>query len=450
MGGQMVMGRHLAQINQALIDIACGRLKRLIVSLPPRHTKTLLCARAFILWYLGSFPDNRVIYATYNDSLAAELGWNVRRDFDAWGNRLFGLTLSKEAAAKKWWHIEGHGEAGFQAGGWASLGGGLGADLLILDDLIKGSRETDSQQYRDSVWNWYQSFTLARLQPNAAVVVIGTRWSSDDVTGRILERPHNEWRELKYPAKAEDNDPLDREAGDWLFPEFKPIHEYEEAERDIAPFYWAAQWQQRPGLNVAAEFPDEYFSRPDFWFHDWPADISPRVVFLDPSKGRTDKSDYSAFVRLGTNYTGELWVQGYLGRKPTPVLVDEALWHMRDFEPTAIAVEEAAWQELIATILEDRMRQGGVPSPDRFGSLSHQNINKQTRIRRLAPWLANGLIHFHDDPQTRLLVQQLREFPQGTHDDGPDALEGAIRLLAEVGDGFEDNYKAPRVPVEYR
>jgi predicted phage terminase large subunit-like protein len=435
-------------INQALIDVARGKIKRLIISVPPRHGKSWLCGRFFTHWYLGMFPDKRIIYATHNDTLAGAVGGFVRDDFDQWGEKLFGLRLNQSSSAKNWWHIAGHGEGGFQAGGIHSLGGGIGADVLMIDDPIKGSFQSGSGVERDNVWTWYQSFSNQRLQPGGSIVVIATRWSSDDLIGRILESQQG-WSELKFPAEAEDDDPLGREPGEWLFPEFKPPEEYEQAKRDIIPFFWAAQYQQRPGLVADAEFPAHYFDYDGFWFNEWPGDIQLTCLSLDPSQGKTDKSDYSAYVFAGFDRNEELWCEADIARRPTPQMVSDGVDLMNHYKPNIFSPEANGYQELLWGLFEDEARRRVVHVPH-IHELKN-TLAKVMRIRDIAPFLANRIAHFRDTPGTRLLVQQLREFPLGKHDDGPDALEMAIRGLRECSDGmWDDGGRVPQVPLEYR
>jgi PBSX family phage terminase large subunit len=193
--------------------------------------------------------------------------------------------------------------------------------------------------------------------------------------------------------------------------------------------------QELGGLFVdvaGAEWPSTYF--PDSaWFDDWPSDLVIRTAALDPSKGKDAKSgDYSAYVLLGRCREGKLWVEADLARRPTERIIEDVLEHQRVWRAEAVGVEVNQFQELLAVQLAARARQTGMPLP--VVPITN-TVNKQVRIRRLGPYLAQGIVRFRNTPGTRLLVEQLREFPECDHDDGPDALEVALRVMVEAWNG---------------
>ncbi|HKB40715.1 MAG TPA: phage terminase large subunit, partial [Gemmataceae bacterium] len=180
----------------------------------------------------------------------------------------------------------------------------------------------------------------------------------------------------------------------------------------------------------------EYF--PDsIWFDDFPRVTSARTIALDPSKGRDSKSgDYAAFALLAITADGTLWVEGDLFRgQSAEYLADVALAHCRHFHPDALSVETNQFQQLFASIIDLKARVAGQLVPI---VQVNNTVAKQVRIRRLGPYLAQGRLRFRNTPGTRLLVQQLQEFPVGPHDDGPDALEMALRALGGLMEGTAD------------
>lgn len=181
-------------------------------------------------------------------------------------------------------------------------------------------------------------------------------------------------------------------------------------------------------VNIeGAEWPAEYFG-PGIWFDVWPAQLTCKVMMLDPSKGRDAKSgDFRAFVFLGRDRDGHLWVDADLDRQPTPIIVEEGIEFARRFRPHAFGVEANVFQELLADDMARVSRERGVMLPL---FLINNQVNKLVRIRRLGPYLQRGLLHFKAGSSgAQLLVQQLQDFPEAEHDDGPDALEGAVRLM---------------------
>ena len=176
-----------------------------------------------------------------------------------------------------------------------------------------------------------------------------------------------------------------------------------------------------------AEWPGTYFPA-SMWFKDWPSKLAIKILSLDPSKGKSDKKgDYAAFVMVGLDYAGHLWIDASLDRIPTPMIAQAALSLYRQWQPTAIVVETNQFQELLAHEIVRVSKEMGF-TPAIYGLTNM--INKQVRIRTLGPYLARGETHFREDsPGAALLVQQLQEFPEAEHDDGPDALEMAVRMM---------------------
>lgn len=186
-----------------------------------------------------------------------------------------------------------------------------------------------------------------------------------------------------------------------------------------------------------AEWPAEYF--PDsIWFDDWPEGVYLRVAALDPSKGRDAKSgDYAAFALLGVDGHGDLWVEAHLHRgMSSEALADQVVEIQRVFQPQAFVVEVNQFQQLLCVLirLASAQQQILVPTVE-----IDNRVNKIVRVRRLGPYLGLKRVRFRNTPGTRLLVDQMREFPEGQHDDGPDALEMAVRVAAEMLAGADDD-----------
>jgi predicted phage terminase large subunit-like protein len=185
-----------------------------------------------------------------------------------------------------------------------------------------------------------------------------------------------------------------------------------------------------------AEWPASYF--PDsLWFDDFPEGLLARAIALDPSKGKDSKSgDYAAFALAAVDVEGTIWVEADLFRgKPAEFLAEQAVEHQRSFQADVFGVETIQFQQLFAVIINliSRRRQVFLPIVE-----MQDNTRKEVRIRRLGPYLAQGRFRFRNTPGTHLLVDQLREFPEGSHDDGPDSLEMALRLLSDLLAGRED------------
>ncbi|MCA9229192.1 MAG: phage terminase large subunit, partial [Planctomycetales bacterium] len=201
--------------------------------------------------------------------------------------------------------------------------------------------------------------------------------------------------------------------------------------------------QSSPIDPERCEWPDEYFDE-HIWFQQWPDELQFKVMALDPSKGaNTRQGDYSAFVILGVDRQGLLFVEADLARRPTPQMVAEGVELLRRHRIDTFGVEANQYQELLAGEFETAMLQSGLRQAPPCAI--HNRVNKQVRIRRLGPYLSQRRMRFlKGNPSTVMLVEQLRDFPLGAHDDGPDALEMALRIAEErfrgsnVDDGLGD------------
>lgn len=431
------MAKHLARLDDELIRIATARNKRLIVEMPPRHGKSQLCSVYFPAWYLGVYPERRVIMTSATGELAETYSVQSRDLLVEYGPRDFGVQVRSDIHARKRWELTAGG--GLRAAGTATAIMGQGADLFIIDDYVGHPEEAFSESQRRKVLDWYMSTASTRLTPEGAVVVIATRWHPEDLIGCLLadaERGGEQWTRLRFPALAEENDPLGRRPGETLWPE-RFSQEWMEQRRASYirggyEWLWSALYQQVPSDAIDGEFPSSYFSDPDLWFDDWPPEeeIVWRVLSLDPSKGKTDSADYSAFVRLAVTRDLKIYVEADLARRNALRIVEEGLEHIRQFNPHVFGVEINQFQEVLADLFwREAAARGILVNVKGINSTT----NKAVRIRmRLTEPLARGWFRFRRGAGTELLVQQLKEFPSGRYDDGPDALEMGLQLCQHL------------------
>lgn len=227
--------------------------------MPPRHSKSLLCSHYTPAWYLGTFPDRRVILTSYASELAEEGSSKARDVMSEYGSELFGVRVRPDKKAAHNWKIHGNTGACFAGG---LLGGltGRGADLLIVDDPIRGPEDAASKAIRDRTWNAYTGAATTRLAPGGCIVLIQTRWHEDDVAGRVLREQPDRWTVLNFSAIAEEDDPLERAPGEALWPERFGLSELMERKADLASDYlWQALYQQRPVPPGGAVFKQQWF-----------------------------------------------------------------------------------------------------------------------------------------------------------------------------------------------
>lgn len=433
--GRWKLARHLDLLDKTLIQAIeaaqSNLLDGLVVSMPPQHGKSELCSKFLPAWYLGNYPDRRVILTGYEADFAAQWGRKARDLLEQWGPA-FGVRVSRRSAAVHRWDLEGR-EGGMSTAGVGGPITGRGAHLLIVDDPIKNDEEARSSTHRQKQWDWWQSTASTRLRPGGLCMVIQTRWHRDDLAGKILREAKTNgqrWREVRLPALADVNDPLGRAPGEALWPEVYTQEHLLRVKSSRTNYYWRSLYQQDPVAEGSTEWPESYFG-PQIWFEKWPDQWRCRAMALDPSKGKDARfGDYSAFVMLVVGGDGTLYVDANLDIRNISVIVETALELQQTFRADGFGVETNQFQELLATELTRVANERCVPLP--LCTINNQ-VPKIVRIRRLTQYLSNGRVRFKaGSAGARLLVEQLRDFPNGDHDDGPDAFEMAVRMAVHL------------------
>lgn len=432
--------KHLLTVDRLLVDAVRGKAgKVIVIEAPPRHGKSEFISGYFPSWFIGRHPDKRVILTSYGDSLASTYGRRCRDLLHHYGS-WFGLNgIRSDVKGASDWLVAGR-TGGMRTAGVGGPITGRGADLLIIDDPVKNAEEAISQTVRDAQWDWFLSTAWTRLEPGGICVVMMTRWHDDDLIGRLLklaespnmaEMPDFSLTRLTLPALAEPTDakpdPLGRQRGEALWPEQWPASYLEMQRQFLGDYWYNALFQQRPGQYGRAEWPDDYFAEP-FWVNSLPDGFDWSVIAVDPSKGR-DTGDFSGVVWVGFA-RGLLWVDARVERLAAPALCRKIVEVYRKRGGYRVGVEANHFQDLLAAPIEAAAREAKVPPLPI--SLITNTVNKQLRIGRLGPYLDRHAFRFLDTPGNRELVRQLKAFPLGEYDDGPDALEMAVRLLEHV------------------
>lgn len=392
--------------------------------MPPRHGKSELCSKYLPAWAIGTFPDWRVILTSYEAQFAAQWGRKARDILEEWGPQAFGISVSKKSSAADRWDIEGH-EGGMQTAGAGGPITGKGAHLLIVDDPIKNDEDAHSPVMREKIWDWWQSTAYTRLEPDGTAIVIHTRWHRDDLIGRLLKQQDEEdvgrqWDVVDFPAIDEH--------GEALWPERFSRARLQEIERAIGPYKWSCLYQQMPTLATKAEWPESYWD--DIWTEKWPDKFELAAIAVDPSKGKdTKKSDYSGIVFVGL-CGNRMYVDADLARRPPSQIVRDTIQFWLQNPSDGVLLETNQFQELLAPEFARQTAEMKVP-PLPLATVENF-VNKEVRIGRLDPYFAQRSIKLRQTPGCKLLLDQLREWPLAGHDDGPDALEMAIRMLHQL------------------
>jgi predicted phage terminase large subunit-like protein len=342
---------------------------------------------------------------------------------------------------------------------------------LVIGDDLESEEHATSATLRDRSWRWFTRSVLNAGNPETNFLCAGTTLHRESLISRLQRQPGWQARLFKsvirWPARMdlwaqwegllsdwensdrdaaarayfERNRPAMEEGAEVLWPAMESLYHLMQLRVTIGHAAFAAEKQGDPFDPSRSEFPESYFGGPGFWFEAWPQNLDVKVLSLDPSKGKdSDIGDYSALVKLGYdqrgvgyNQRGVVYVEADLQRRPTPQIVAEGVEMARQFRPDAFAVEVNQYQELLCVELGREAANRQVPLP----VVPVENtVNKQVRIRRLGPYLSQRQFRFKArSPGTILLVEQLKDFPNGDHDDGPDALEQGLRILIDLYNG---------------
>ena len=295
---------HLALIDSALIDVAryvesggdagCGKLA---VFIPPRHGKSQTVSRLYPAWFLGRNPDKRVILTGYGADLVhkhSRFARNIALT-DAYGVIFPGVRVAQDSAARDAWDIEGH-DGGLDAMGLDGAVTGKGAHILIIDDAHKNRKEAESKSARQKVWDAYSDDFYTRLEPGGAVVLIMTRWHGDDLGGRLLASEGEDWRVIRLPALAEDNDPMGRAEGEALWAARFPAESIRDKRATLGAYSFAALYQQAPKQREGSLFRFD-------WIDERRVVTAPPlkrvVIAIDPAVSAADTSDETGIIVIG-------------------------------------------------------------------------------------------------------------------------------------------------------
>lgn len=449
--GEWQRARHLAVIDFEFRNLLESKdVDCLIVKCPVRHGKSQYLARWAPAWYLLRNPFRRVIICTNTATLSSSHSRWVRDKVHELSPMMGLRGVDPSNSSVRQWSIEGASGGGCLAAGVGTSIVGFGADLLVIDDYLKDAKSAFSQRIRDDQWDWFVSTSSTRLEPGGKIVLLCTQWHEDDLIGRIMTRRQEldlRVRCITLQALREENgtkDPLRRSEGEALWPERWPA-ETMERRRKQAGHWWHSIYQGSPQGSSMSEWPASYFS--NIWVddQDWPSDLFLSASFLDPSKGKNSrKGDYSAIVSVAYK-DGLLWVESSIDRRPVPKMVSDYVQWNRERRTAFVGLEANAWQDLLAEDYWQACAEIGYNAD--YPELITQTISKTIRIERLGKWLQQRLIRMRKTASNELLLQQLKEFPYGKHDDGPDALESAINLLCRSFDALHGLHEVTETQI---
>ena len=446
-----IEGTHHRIIAEKLERIASGELKRLIVNMPPRHSKSEFASYLMPSWFLGRNPKLKIIQATMNTELAVRFGRKVRDLIaDPIYREIFPNTdLKQDSQAAGRWETSAGGEY-FAAGVGAAMTG-RGADLLIIDDPHSEQDALSSTAY-DNAWEWYTSGPRQRLQPGGSIIIVQTRWSKKDITGRLLQAQQkdlmaDQWEVVEFPAILPSGEPL--------WPEFWKKEELLRVKASLSVGKWNAQWQQNPTSEETAMVKRE-------WWKEWEQDDIPDLDYViqsyDTAYSKKETADYSAITTWGVFQpfrNGDqhlILMDAKKGRWNFPELKAIAQEEYEYWEPEMMLIEaKASGQPLademrllnlpVATFAPGRKRGGG-------------GMDKTTRMHIVSPIFESGKVWYPSGEKfADEVIEEVASFPNGEHDDFCDSMTMALMRFRQGGfvslngEEFEDD--PPRVAREY-
>ena len=425
-----VDGRHHAVMAKKFQEIAEGKLKRLIINMPPRHTKSEFASYMLPAWFLGNYPGKKIIQCSNTAELAVGFGRKVRNlvDSEQYAKVFPGVHLRSDSKAAGRWSTSGNGE--YFAIGVGGTVTGKGADLLIIDDPHseqEAKLASTNPEVFDNVYEWYTSGPRQRLQPGGAIVLVMTRWSKRDLTGRILQSSvdkegNDEWEVIDFPAILPSGNPL--------WPQFWSLEELEALRSELPPSKWNAQYQQSPTSEEGAIVKRE-------WWKEWRADRPPPCEFIiqswDTAFTKNERSDYSACVTLGVFYKDEnrddpniILLDAFKRRMEFPELKEKAFAHYTEWEPDAFIVEaKASGAPLIF-----ELRRMGIPVQEFTPSRGNDKI---VRINSVADLFASGKVWYPPTRWAEEVIEEMASFPNSDHDDMVDAMTQALIRFRKGG-----------------
>jgi len=414
-----ISGRHHAIMASAFERVANGECKRLIINMPPRHTKSEFASYLFPAWFLGRFPHKKIIQTSHTAELAVGFGRKVRNlvDTEVYQGIFPELTLQSDSKAAGRWNTSKAGD--YFAIGVGGAVTGKGADLLIIDDPHSEQEaalaEINPDIY-DKTYEWYTSGPRQRLQPGGAIVIVMTRWSLRDLTARVLkssaQRGGEEWEVIEFPAIMPSGNPL--------WPEFWPPAELAALKEELPNSKWMAQYQQQPTSESSAIVKRE-------WWRTWQESEPPPVNFIvqswDTAFEKTNRSDYSACTTWGVFYHPDdsgkeqpnlILLNAFRDRMEFPTLKKVAVEQYDDWQPDSLIIEKKA----SGSPLIYEMRAMGIPVQEFTPTKGNDKI---TRLNAVSDMFASGIVWAPNRSWAEEVIDEVASFPAGEHDDYVDS-----------------------------
>jgi predicted phage terminase large subunit-like protein len=423
-----ISGKHHKIMADAFERVASGELKRLIINMPPRHTKSEFASYLLPAWFLGKNPEKKIIQTAHTAELAVGFGRKVRNLVSSEAfSKVFDTKLSSDSKAAGRWNTHAGGD--YFAIGVGGAVTGKGADILIIDDphSEQEARQNNPAVF-DSVYEWYTSGPRQRLQPGGGIIIVMTRWAKKDLTGQILKGSAkdgvNDWEIIEFPAILPSGTPL--------WPGFWSKEELEALRAELPVSKWEAQYQQNPTSEEGA------IIKRDMW-RIWESEDPPMCEYIiqswDTAFEKNTRADYSACTtwgvfshpdQHGTLKTNIILLDAFKRRMEFPELKQKAFEMWKEWNPDTLIVEKkAAGAPLIY-----ELRMMGIPLSEYTPSKGNDKI---ARVNAISDLFASGVVWCPETRWADEVMEEMAAFPNGDNDDLVDSASQALIRYRQGG-----------------
>ena len=421
------VGPHHLKLAQIFEDIANGKKKRVIVNIAPRHGKSELISYLAPAWFLGKYPQKKIIMASHTADLAVNFGRRVRNlvGSDNYKTIFPQVELQADSKSASRWGTNFNGEY-FAIGVGGALAG-RGADLFIIDDPHS---EQDAKTGRPDVflpaWEWFQSGPLQRLMPGGAIIVVMTRWSKLDLTGQIIKQLENNdevdpWEVIEFPAIKDD--------GESLWPEFWPVEELLAKKAALDIRYWNAQYMQNPVSEEGALIKREWWN---IWDKEQPPQCEFIIMSLDAAQEANNRADFNALTTWGVFFNEEvnnyniILLNAIKKRLEFPELKKLCLEEYKEWQPDAFMVQKKS----NGAALYQEFRRMGIPAQEFTPGKGQDKIS---RVNAISDLFSGGVVWAPAHRWAKDVIEECNDFPSGLNDDLVDSTTLALLRFRQGG-----------------
>ena len=444
---EFIVGNHHKTVSEKFQRIADGSLKRLIINMPPRHTKSEFASYLLPAWMIGNNPDMKIVQATHTTELAVSFGRKIKNllEREEYLEIFPDAKLSVDSKAAGRWDTARGGM--YYAVGVGSNLAGRGGDLIVIDDPHSEQTAMSNNGFEDA-WDWYTGGPRQRLQPGGAIVLVMTRWSEKDLTGQLIRaqtRDHNadQWEVVELPAVLP--------SGSACWPQYWSLEDLEAVRASIPPSKWNAQYQQNPTGEETSILKREWWQ---LWEKEQVPPLSYVIQSYDTAFSKKETADYSAITTWGVFYPDEgdvahlMLLDSKKGRWDFPELKIIAREQYNFWEPETVIVEAKA----SGMPLTHELRNMGIPVVNFTPSRGN---DKLSRVHSVSPLFESGMIWAPDEQWALDVIEECAQFPNGEHDDLVDSTTQALmryrqgNFIQLPSDDWEDEEGANVAPAYY-